>query len=241
MPSADREGSSYVQYFTAVQNESHNELPDNISEVNSEEYWDDPFSSYHEPESDYKKFDTGPPPAVKLKCKTQPHRTHRPRRKREGETDTDDMISSSEAHLSTVQLSAGEAEREKVASRIAKEVGVERIDGMPQWEPERNEEMFKSQLRQTVIDSCDNDLLPSHKDQLASVVCGFSMMFSYNKEKLGCYFYSEVDIETTDSIPVFAHDTNFLGQNGHASTRLLICWSEQVSVRKVCRHGVVLL
>ena len=55
-----------------------------------------------------------------------------------------------------------------------------------------------------VMSSCSSEVKETYKIALADTVCKYSKLFTRNKEKLGCFLYGEMDIPTTDEIPVFS-------------------------------------
>jgi hypothetical protein len=171
--------------------------PNSSGETAGEAYWEDPFYAFTgQYQESHESSVTPEIPQTKGLRWTPRHRKHRARLK--------DLEEGTEISLDAAELSASEREREKTAQRIAKAAKVERVDGIPQWEPERDETEWRQELRDAVLQSCDKSLSDSYKQKMVAVVCKHSKMFSKHKEKLGCYLYGEVDIPTTDSIPVYS-------------------------------------
>ena len=113
------------------------------------------------------------------------------------------MILDIDAHFIKAEI-AGTDERESIANRIANDLNLERIDGNPQWEPERDEETFKAELADIVRKKLTSAKLSAEQcTMFVNMVCSYSKFFTMNKEKLGCYLYGECDIPTTTNEPIF--------------------------------------
>jgi hypothetical protein len=119
------------------------------------------------------------------------HRKHKPRIKEE------------DAELHSQEVRSGQEARERQAKLIADSIGLQRVSGDPQWEPKRDEDAWKLELREIVTTSCESELSADQKQALADVVCRYSKMFTNNKENIGCYLYETADIPTVDDVPIF--------------------------------------